>query len=75
MLAIWIFLSTFFAGLFYYGKKYLEERSSVRRLPPGPQGWPVLGNLLLVMGPDRHERIRRVGEQFGGIFTLTVGIR
>lgn len=71
----WIFLSTAFAVLLYYVKKFIDNRSANIKLPPGPPGWPILGNVDLLMGTDQHERLRSIGERYGGIFTITVGIR
>lgn len=75
MLAALFFFSTVLAALLYYVKKLFEGRSSSGKLPPGPPGWPILGNIDLVTGPNQHERLRKIGDKYGGMFTMTVGVR
>lgn len=74
MLTALIVFTTVVAGFLYYVKKILDARTSPGILPPGPPGWPIVGNVNL-MGPKRHQRIQNIGDQHGGIFTTTIGIR
>ncbi|KAK9062037.1 hypothetical protein SSX86_019221 [Deinandra increscens subsp. villosa] len=43
-------------------------------LPPGPRGWPVIGNLLM-MDQLTHRGLARLSEKYGGIIHLKMGFR
>ncbi|CAM0901555.1 unnamed protein product [Alopecurus aequalis] len=47
------------------------------RLPPGPAGWPVLGNFLQVAfsGKPLFHYIRDLRSEYGPILTLRMGVR
>lgn len=38
-------------------------------VPPGPRGWPILGNLPL-LGSHPHQELSKLGKKYGGIFRL-----
>ncbi|XP_055336980.1 cytochrome P450 2J4-like [Paramacrobiotus metropolitanus] len=44
-------------------------------LPPQPPGWPLLGNLTLMLSRQRHRLIQAAGSQLGGCITLQLGPR
>ena len=48
----------------------LAQRRSRPRLPPGPRGYPILGNLLDL--PPNHvwEKFGAWGKQYGKLFAL-----
>lgn len=55
---------------------YLKRSSRPkRRLPPGPRGWPLVGNLFQVAfsGKPFMYVVRDLREKFGPIFTLQMG--
>ncbi|XP_076899624.1 cytochrome P450 84A1-like [Bidens hawaiensis] len=41
-------------------------------LPPGPMGWPVIGNMLM-MEQLTHRGLARLAKKYGGIFHLKMG--
>ncbi|WVZ61964.1 hypothetical protein U9M48_011769 [Paspalum notatum var. saurae] len=43
-----------------------------RRLPPGPRGWPVLGNLPQ-LGSKPHQTMHALARQYGPLFRLRLG--
>ncbi|XP_060184191.1 cytochrome P450 77A1 [Lycium barbarum] len=66
------FLLTFFIILLTQ-----KTKSKNRNLPPGPPGWPVVGNLFQVAGSGKQffEYIRDLKPKYGSIFTLKMGAR
>ncbi|OQV15720.1 Cytochrome P450 2U1 [Hypsibius exemplaris] len=42
-------------------------------LPPGPSGWPWIGNLSILASPHRHQKMFDAGQRFGGILTINLG--
>ncbi|KAI3984514.1 hypothetical protein MKX01_034007 [Papaver californicum] len=52
-----------------------KNKTNSRRLPPGPPGWPLIGNLLDV-GCDYnslHKRLVEIQKKYGSIFMISVG--
>ncbi|KAJ8551444.1 hypothetical protein K7X08_021459 [Anisodus acutangulus] len=64
----------FSAFIFLLTKK---NKSKHLNLPPGPPGWPVVGNLFQVAGSGKQffEYIRDLKPKYGSIFTLKMGAR
>lgn len=54
-----------------------KNNSKKLRLPPGPPGWPVVGNLLQVArsGKPFFQIMRELRQKYGPIFTLRMGTR
>lgn len=47
---------------------------SRRSLPPGPNPWPIIGNLNLI-GPLPHQSLKRLSQQYGHLMHLKFGSR
>ncbi|GLJ49399.1 hypothetical protein SUGI_1045460 [Cryptomeria japonica] len=60
------------AAVFHFRWRRSKKRLS---LPPGPSGWPLVGNLFQVVfsGKPFMYVVRDLREQFGSIFTLKMG--
>ncbi|KAK3032300.1 hypothetical protein RJ639_036257 [Escallonia herrerae] len=51
---------------------FLVKRLRRKRFPPGPKGWPVIGNMDM-MGQLTHRGLAKLAKQYGGIFHLRMG--
>ncbi|XP_024970983.1 probable (S)-N-methylcoclaurine 3'-hydroxylase isozyme 2 [Cynara cardunculus var. scolymus] len=65
--SIFLILTPLF--LFFIVKKY--SRSS-KNLPPGPQPWPIIGNILQI-GNNPHVSIAIFAQQYGPLISLQLG--
>ncbi|XP_059307670.1 cytochrome P450 77A1 isoform X1 [Lycium ferocissimum] len=73
------FIFTAFAFLLTFFIILLTQKTKSKNLnlPPGPPGWPVVGNLFQVAGSGKQffEYIRDLKPKYGSIFTLKMGAR
>nr|XP_016438025.1 PREDICTED: cytochrome P450 77A2 [Nicotiana tabacum] len=60
--------------IFLFSKK---NKSKKLNLPPGPPGWPIVGNLFQVArsGKPFFQYVRDLRPKYGSIFTLKMGTR
>lgn len=52
---------------------FWKSHRSMKGLPPGPSGLPILGYLGLFKGGDPRPNIERLRKQYGDIFSLYIG--
>ena len=52
---------------------YLFVFKSKRNLPPGPRRLPIFGNLFNVKQDTMLEDIRKLRQQYGDVFSLSLG--
>ncbi|WZZ83625.1 cytochrome P450 77A3 [Brassica napus] len=75
--AIIFLFALYFLNLWW--RRYSSSRSSQCRMniPPGPKGWPLVGNLLQVIFQGRHFVfiMRDLRKKYGPIFTMQMGQR
>lgn len=45
------------------------------RLPPGPKGLPIVGYLPFFNGGKTHEILAKLGQRYGGLFTVYYGTK
>jgi|UniRef100_A0A2N9HQ24 cytochrome P450 len=70
MEAIHIFI--FCITLFLFLLRTLFKKSHTKNLPPGPTGFPILGNLHQ-LGNHPHVTLHNMAKQFGPLMTLNLG--
>ncbi|KAK4353417.1 hypothetical protein RND71_028935 [Anisodus tanguticus] len=72
---IFTFLAFVISGLIFLFSK--KNKSKKLNFPPGPPGWPVVGNLFQVArsGKPFFQYVRELRPKYGSIFTLRMGTR
>ncbi|KAM1079864.1 hypothetical protein TB2_014229 [Malus domestica] len=67
-------LIIFFLPVLVFLIRRSSSSSGHRRLPPGPKGWPVIGNMF-DLGTMPHRTLTDLGHKFGPVIWLTLGVR
>ncbi|XP_073306069.1 cytochrome P450 77A2-like [Primulina huaijiensis] len=67
----------FLSGLIFLVMYKSKSKAKKLNLPPGPPGWPVVGNLFQVAGSGKQffQYVRDLLPEYGPIFTLKMGTR
>ncbi|XP_057785736.1 iridoid oxidase-like [Salvia miltiorrhiza] len=65
----WFTISFLVALLFWFK---LKNRSSKLRLPPGPPGWPIIGNIF-DLGTQPHRDFHILQSRYGPVLWLKLG--
>ncbi|KAL1828424.1 hypothetical protein DCAR_0207636 [Daucus carota subsp. sativus] len=66
------YLSYLFLSLIFLLAGYCSSYFQRRKLPPGPRGLPILGNLLQI-GPLPHQSLARLAKTYGPLMTIRQG--
>ncbi|KAL9236536.1 hypothetical protein vseg_011192 [Gypsophila vaccaria] len=71
-----VFVALSILTLTYFIFKIKSNKTKLR-LPPGPPGWPVVGNLFQVANSGKafFEYVRELRPVYGSIFTMKMGSR
>lgn len=64
-----VLLFFFIIPLFFL---YLFSTSRRKRYPPGPLGWPLIGNMMM-MDQLTHRGLAKLAQKYGGVFHLKMG--
>uniref|UniRef100_A0A0C9RJY0 TSA: Wollemia nobilis Ref_Wollemi_Transcript_14117_1818 transcribed RNA sequence n=1 Tax=Wollemia nobilis TaxID=56998 RepID=A0A0C9RJY0_9CONI len=51
----------------------LGKRNKTYHLPPGPSGWPILGNLVQISNQTLQVYFQKLHQQYGSIYTVRLG--
>uniref|UniRef100_A0A0D6QS09 Cytochrome P450 n=1 Tax=Araucaria cunninghamii TaxID=56994 RepID=A0A0D6QS09_ARACU len=51
----------------------LRKRNKTYQLPPGPSGWPIVGNLLQIANQTIQVYLQKLHQQYGPIYTVRLG--
>lgn len=70
-----LFLALLFLRLWW--RRWSVTGGGSKNLPPGPPGWPIVGNLIQVILQRRHFIfvVRDLRKKYGPIFTMQMGQR
>nr|ATG29976.1 CYP77F35 [Taxus chinensis] len=69
------FISTLvFSGLLWF---FFSRKKTKCHLPPGPPGWPIVGNLLQITlsGQKFHVYTQKLRQKYGPIYAIRLGSR
>ena len=71
----WLFLYSLvgITSAIIYFVLELWKRKTYCRLPPGPPGWPIVGNLFQ-LGKKPHEYLFHLATKYGPIMSLSLGM-
>eukprot|EP00253_Pinus_taeda_P007022 PITA_07022 len=62
------------SAIFIYFVLDVWKRKTYGRLPPGPPGWPIVGNLFQ-LGKNPHESLFRLASKYGPLMSLSLGMK
>ncbi|KAK4366297.1 hypothetical protein RND71_014177 [Anisodus tanguticus] len=51
---------------------FILSRFSQKKFPPGPKGWPLIGNMMM-MDQLTHRGLTKLAQKYGGILHLKMG--
>uniref|UniRef100_H3AS13 Uncharacterized protein n=1 Tax=Latimeria chalumnae TaxID=7897 RepID=H3AS13_LATCH len=68
-------LLAFLLSLFFLYYFFSTKKSSGYRFPPGPTPLPLIGNLHLMDLSRPQITLTKLGEQYGGLFTIYLGLQ
>ncbi|KAF7850601.1 hypothetical protein BT93_L5205 [Corymbia citriodora subsp. variegata] len=70
----WIWITLAFALIAHLLlRALLWKTQSKKRLPPGPRGFPILGNLPL-LGQNPHHDLHKLAKKYGPLMYLRLGL-
>ncbi|XP_035666328.1 cytochrome P450 2U1-like [Branchiostoma floridae] len=77
-MAEWLDLTTVLVGVVVFFGSYVlfqsHREKRRQRLPPGPQGWPLIGHLPS-MARDAHLQLTAWQHQYGDVYSIRIGLK
>ncbi|XP_030075563.1 cytochrome P450 2C15 [Microcaecilia unicolor] len=68
-----IFLLVACLTLLMLGTVQKRRKQGIGKLPPGPTGLPILGNILQLNGKDIYRSLSKLSDKYGSLFTIHMG--
>ena len=55
--------------LFWAFRKPKDKNGVPYRFPPGPKGWPIIGNTFQIPAKDQEPVLTRLAKQYGEMYS------
>ncbi|XP_060189775.1 cytochrome P450 84A1-like [Lycium barbarum] len=65
-------MSIYFIVPIIFFSFFILSRISQKKFPPGPNGWPIIGNMMM-MDQLTHRGLTKLAQKYGGILHLQMG--
>ncbi|CAI9097844.1 OLC1v1034353C1 [Oldenlandia corymbosa var. corymbosa] len=69
---VWCIISCLIPAILFNRRRLSRQKSNNKRLPPGPPGWPVFGNMF-DLGDMPHRTLARLKQKYGPVVWLRIG--
>ncbi|MCD7463348.1 hypothetical protein HAX54_050376 [Datura stramonium] len=73
MTSIWQVLAIVVAVLYLVQELHNIFMKKKKKLPPGPKGFPIVGNLHMVLGKNLHQDLHHIAKRHGPIMHMRFG--
>ncbi|KAK4725667.1 hypothetical protein R3W88_030584 [Solanum pinnatisectum] len=73
MVSIWQVLAVIVAVLYPVQALLNIFMKKKKKLPPGPKGFPIIGNLHMVLGKNLHQALHHIAKKHGPIMSMQFG--
>lgn len=60
------------AALAFFSR-IISRKRSPEKLPPGPKPWPIIGNMMSILGPLPHRSLHSLSQKYGEIMLIKLG--
>ncbi|WMV56501.1 hypothetical protein MTR67_049886 [Solanum verrucosum] len=74
MVSIWQVLAVIVAVLYPVQALLNIFMKKKKKLPPGPKGFPIIGNLHMVLGKNLHQALHHIAKKHGPIMSMQFGL-
>ncbi|XP_006365795.1 cytochrome P450 CYP736A12-like isoform X1 [Solanum tuberosum] len=74
MVSIWQVLAVIVAVLYPVQAFLNIFMKKKKKLPPGPKGFPIIGNLHMVLGKNLHQALHHIAKKHGPIMSMQFGL-
>ncbi|XP_069148428.1 cytochrome P450 71AU50-like [Solanum lycopersicum] len=74
MVSIWEVVAAVVAVLYLVQALHNIFMKKRKKLPPGPKGFPIIGNLHMVLGKNLHQALHHIAKKHGPIMSMRFGL-